>query len=455
MTRPIYEPTAQRQIRKQGFSADQLFRRPSPVSPDEAASEGCLPPPGALVLPIVLGGTSLSTGTLSTIRYPGGVIAAPLRAYVGNPGPTDAFNTSSSPTARAISYEAVPATDYDDASSDFLSFSPVDDFDVEAGALYGIWFSFKYTDKVGDLHIESRSNNTATDSQTIYGSSGDGRHPNSGTTPSTYAWADATDQTAEYPALGYYGMFPVGGQNDYNDWPFQVGGGQYGMSFQAGETITVKAWTDSDTVDVWLDHLVFMPTFPLGVTDPSNLTNQSRNFFSSALEVFGYYENPQPGSVTEPTDYGSIFGGASAVDDTQELDRFWDASGHFTIASHDESDVSGLYVHAGGGGAHMYVLQRSNNSGGTYDPSNRGRGHVTVFTGSSPLSDIVCQGAGAWTWAYGGIMPLGDGPQGEAGLMQWVGSDVVFWNNYDPAIDSVRSAFIAYLPQAPCEKGVP
>lgn len=31
MTRPIYEPTTQRQIRKQGFSADQLFRRPAPA----------------------------------------------------------------------------------------------------------------------------------------------------------------------------------------------------------------------------------------------------------------------------------------------------------------------------------------------------------------------------------------------------------------------------------------
>lgn len=30
MTRPVYEPTTQRQIRRLGFSADQLFRRPPP-----------------------------------------------------------------------------------------------------------------------------------------------------------------------------------------------------------------------------------------------------------------------------------------------------------------------------------------------------------------------------------------------------------------------------------------
>jgi hypothetical protein len=36
VSRPVYEPTTQRQIRKQGFSADQLFRRPAP--PSEAAT---------------------------------------------------------------------------------------------------------------------------------------------------------------------------------------------------------------------------------------------------------------------------------------------------------------------------------------------------------------------------------------------------------------------------------
>lgn len=32
MSRPVFEPTTQRQVRRLGFSADQLFRRPAPAS---------------------------------------------------------------------------------------------------------------------------------------------------------------------------------------------------------------------------------------------------------------------------------------------------------------------------------------------------------------------------------------------------------------------------------------
>jgi hypothetical protein len=41
VTRPVFEPTSQRQIRKLGFSADQLFRRPAPASADAGGGEWC------------------------------------------------------------------------------------------------------------------------------------------------------------------------------------------------------------------------------------------------------------------------------------------------------------------------------------------------------------------------------------------------------------------------------
>lgn len=455
MTRPIYEPTEQRQIRKLGFSADQLFRRPAPIAPDAGDSEGCLPPPGTIVRPTPLADGSLNTATYVNVRFPGGVIAAHLDEFLSGDASFTTSPTSArqgGPSGRTIGVEVADAgggATYDDATDAFV-FRPVDDFGCEAGVLYGIWFSFRYTDKGGNLHIESRSDNTVTNADT-WDSGGGGRHNNATTTPSTLEWADSGDQTAEYPELPYYGMFPIGGQNNYGDWPLQ-GFGSSGLSFQAGETITVRAWTDSGTATVWLDHLVFIPTFPMGMGDPTDLDSETKNFSSSALEVLGYYEDPQPGSVTEPTDYGSIFGGASAVDDTQVLTRgLFDPDMHWTIASHDESDIAGLFTRAVGGGVHVYVLQRSNNSGGTYSVSDRGRGHVTVMSGTQPLSDIICQGAGAWTWAYGGKAPLGDGNQAVYGLIQWLGDDVVFWNNNDTDIDSVRSAFIAYVPQSPCE----
>jgi hypothetical protein len=414
-----------------------------------------LPPPGTIVRPTSLGAGLLSTVTYVTVTFPGGVIAAHLEEFISpeseddlTTSPSDAYEGS--PSARTPGIEIGSAADYDDALAGWV-FKPVDDFDCEAGVQYGIWFSFRYTDKVGNIHLESRSDNTVTNSDT-WDSGGGARHNNATTTPNTLTWANPADQTEEYPELPYYGMFPVGGQDNYGDWPLQ-GFGSSGLKFVEGETITLKAWCESDTATVWLDHLVFIPTFPMGMADPTSLdTGNAKNFGSNALEVIGYYEDPQPGSVTEPTDYGSIFGGASAVDDTQVLSRgLFEPGMHFTIASHDESDAVGLFTRAVGGGVHVYVLQRSHNSGGVYDPGDRGRGHVTVMTGTQPLADIICQGAGAWTWAYAGTAPLGDGAQGAYGLVQWLGDDVVFWNNNDTDIDSVRSAFIAYVPQSPCE----
>lgn len=42
MTRPIYEPSTQRQIRGQGFTGDQLLRRPAPISDAGATSSAIL-----------------------------------------------------------------------------------------------------------------------------------------------------------------------------------------------------------------------------------------------------------------------------------------------------------------------------------------------------------------------------------------------------------------------------
>lgn len=464
MTRPIYEPTTQRQIRKQGFSADQLFRRPAPVSPEgDDSFDCCCTTPGANVLPMSLAERNHSpTFNWSPIRYPADVIAASLYGGTIN-GLNVATFSALAPSGRALKIVADTANDYDEAlaaSDHGWVFSPVDDFGCEPGAFYGIWFSFLYVNKDGaELHVEARSNNTVSDAEAYPDGN---RHPNAGTTPSTLVWGDPANQTEEYPELGYYGMLPWGTASDYGDWPLQSGSNDgCGMSFAAGEIITVKAFSPDGTADVYLDHLVFMPTYPLGVASPTRLGDQDANFSSSALEVYGYEPTSSPASITlvSPVDgnpdYGTVFG--DAMDDTQELTTIFDPDMHWTIASHDESDIAGLYLTAvtarpTSGGVHVYVLIRSRNEGAVYHPSWRGRGHATCMTASSPISDCLPPACGAWVWSYAGVMALGDGPQGSFGIIQWINDNEVFWNLNDDDITSVRSSLVAYLPQAPCEE---
>ena len=424
------------------FDPDQLVGLP------ECAC--CFPPPGSLVVPAYRNGGGHEP-RFDVVGFPGDVTVARITEAMMTT--FDAGEDLRSPSRNAEGMEAQTRTNYDDESSiagnNQWTFSPVDDFGLDPDILYGIWFSFRYTG-AGTLNIESRSNNSATDSDLPQNSATGTRHPNSSTTPNVLTWADATNQTAEYPRLDYYGLFPVGGQNDFGDFPFQYGFTDGGMLFEPGEVITVRAWSPDGAPIVYLDHLVFMPLNPMGTVTFNG--GQSVNFTTVVQEIFGYYVGSgQPASVTEPTDYGSVFGGASTVQDTQSLSTFWDPAGHFTIAMHDESDAVGLF--SGVGGAHIYVLLRTNQSGAYNNPTfGRPSGHVTCFTGSNPLSDIQPAQDGAWVWNYAGSMPLGDGPQGTFGMMQWLadGENFVAPNGTTNE-DGVRTAFVAYVPYAPCE----
>jgi hypothetical protein len=424
---------------------EQVERRYDPDDEVVASSEECLSPPGSLVLPAFKNGGA-DEPRFDVVRFPGGVVCARITEDMMSNVDFDEDTASPSRNAAGTSVDDSAST-YADATKEWV-FNPVDDFGLDADVLYGIWFSFRY-DGEGELHLESQSDNAVGDDEIVQG--GGTRHPNSGTTPATLEWADATAQTAEYPRLAYYGLFPVGGSDAYGDFPFQYGSTDGGMAFKVGETITLRAFSPDGTPSVFLDHLVFMPLNPMGTVEING--GQSVNFTTSALEVIGYYVNSgQPVTVTEPTDYGSIFSGASAVDDSQVVASGWVPAAHVTIAGHDESDIAGLFTAVGG--VHVYVLCRGVISDGGYDSAaGRPAAHVTCFTGANPIADIMPPVQGAWVWAYAGKMPLGDGPQGSLGLVQWIND----FENFPQSVgfpvdqDSVRTSFVAYLPFAPCE----
>lgn len=441
--RHLSEPSVEREVGVLQYGRDQLERRVILSLLSDFACACCLPPPGSLVKPAYknAGGNAPA---FDVVEFPGGVIAGRITEEMMTTFGVIGFSAKAvSPSHNCAGMEVPVGSAYDDVT-DGWSFRPVEDFGCNPGTLYGIWFSFLYHG-TGTLTIESRSSNTVPDSETYL--NGGGRHPNAasttipftGTDPTVMPWADPADQAAEYPRLDYFGLHPIGGEAHYGDWPCQAGGSS-GLWFTAGERITVRAYSpDGVDLSVWLDHLVFMPTFPLGMADITELDTGGVNFSSSALEVIGYTPaSGDPPTYSEPTDEGTIFEGNSAVDDTQSLRTYWDLAGHFTIAFHDESDVAGL--HTGVGGVHIYVMCRAVDDGEG--------GHVTCFTGSQPLADIICDETGAWVWAYAGIMPLGDGPQAQFGMIQWVAD-----GEYFPVdgTTSVRTSFVAYLPQAPCE----
>jgi hypothetical protein len=229
-----------------------------------------------------------------------------------------------------------------------------------------------------------------------------------------------------------------------------VTGGDYGLAFDAGETITVRPYVladgNEDDATVYIDHLVFIPTWPQGKTNPLSVS-QSVNFGSSGLGAYGYEPSPTPGSMSNPVDDGWWISG-DTVDDTQTLPFIYDSAMHMTVQGHDESDIEGLFT--GVGSVHVYVLCRITGVPTTIGGNtSRWAGHVTCYTGAHDLSDIYPDEGGGWCWAYAGEMPLGDSAQAAFGMSLWIDDGSFFFDQGDPP-DSVRIAIIAYVPATPC-----
>lgn len=453
----------------------RLERRYEPDG-DIVVDEACLPPPGSLVRPGFrqASGGPPQPALLPSVHFPGGVIVASLLDFCSEDvGSGASAGGAPSRNASAISL-ATPGNDgnggtsFDDPdNSRSWSFRPVDDFGCIPGVAYGIFYSSKLEKdgSANEFHLESRSSNPLAAADPLLWVNGGSRHHNLSTTPDTLRWGDEVSGP-EFPELDYYTMMPVGGEELYGDWPFQTGGGgvqgcdflgggfgqcQDGMAFDNGEVITVKPWIDGGggiDAKFYLDHLVFIPKHPFGVAAPGefDVGDADKNFQSSALTVFGYYvSSGQPASVTEPGDDGVWFTG-DTVDDDQILDSAYDPDAHWTIAGYDEADAVGLF--SGVGGVHVYVLCRITGSALASSTSRYG-GHVTCYTGTHPLADILCDECGNWVWGYAGKMPLGDSAQASFGMIQWRDSQEVGTQFSQP--DSVRTSFVAFVPQSPCD----
>ena len=429
----------------------------------------CLPASGARVVPPY---KNLSTEQAQAAlppwaKFGGGVVAARLYDYfVGSVAGTG-ISAALAPSRICASADLQEATDYDSAP-DCWQFRPVDDLGLEPGVIYGIFYSFKAESSgAPEVWVQSRSNNTAADAD-VWGNGGGGstlagpsnRHPNAGSTPyDVIDWIRDPQTVSSDPGnwpdavnLDYFGMWPIGGDGMYGDWVLQTGGsgvdnGEWGLAFEEGEVVTVRAWIeeDSDPCELYLDHIVAIPTYPAGKSEALNIQD-GHNWRSSALTAFGYEPDSEPASITNPTDNGQWLPG-DTVSDSQVIPWPTDADAHLTVAGHDESDIAGLFD-GGGSSVHVYVLCRGHNADGS--TAGRSGGHVSCFAGAQPIGEILVDEAGGWHWAYAGRMPMGDGPQAAFGMMQWSDDCAWFFSRLD-AWDEVRTAFIAYVPDAPCE----